>query len=256
MWWDGKNNQLLYSYNKTPSSITPRQYLQSETGWSTPKAIFGEGNGIGEYCKVAVDKKKGVHIAAYDGLSGDLWYAYIPQYDSPNTIGKCIVDSYGIIGTELNIDVVQDDSEEENEKKPIPYISYYAGSCAKPKMAYWAAGTSLSVSILNKDSGNGAVEEVFTGGWEVSVIPTSSKVSIDHINIGTWKDSNGKLTWSTKNGNNPAYDGTIGQNSFQAGAGSDAKSYGTVWGNGTKNPVVGYAITQGAGGYIETAQMK
>ena len=256
VWWDATNNQLLYSYNKNPSQITIGEYTQADTGWSTPKAIFGEGNGIGEYCKVVVDKKKGVHIAAYDGLNGDLWYAYIPQFDDPETNGKCLVDSYGIIGTELNIDVVQDDSEEENEKKPIPYISYYAGSCAKPKMAYWAGKTTLSISTLNKNSGTGVVDEVFTGGWEVTVIPTTSKISIDHVNIGAWKDSDGKLTWSTMNGEDPSSGGTIGEKSFLPGAGSTDQSYGMVYGNGSKNPVLGYAITKGSVGYIETAQMK
>ena len=254
VWWDGTNNQLLYSFNTTPSSILAGSYLQADTGWSTPVAIFGEANGIGEYCKVAVDRGKGVHIAAYDGLGGDLWYAYIPQFANPASRGTCIVDSYGIIGTELNIDVVQD-----SNNKPVPYISYYAGSCAKPKMAYWAGNTTLSVSALSTDSGTGAVEDVFTGGWEVTVIPTSSKVSIDHVNIGAWKDADGKLTYSTTNGSAPVISedsSNIGKNTFQPGANSDVDSYGTVWGNGTANPVLGYAITQGSSGYIETAQMK
>ena len=31
---------------------------------------------------------------------------------------------------------------------------------------------------------------------------------------------------------------------------------GMVYGNGTMNPILGYAITKSAGGFIETAQMK
>ena len=248
VWYDQTNNKLLYSYNKTPKSITVGEYLYSDTGWSNPVEIFG--NGIGEYCKVTIDKANHIHIAAYDSLNGDLCYAYIPVFDSPETRTTCIVDSYGIIGTEINIDVVMD-----SNNNPIPYISYYAGSCVKPKMAYWAGKTTLSVATLNADNGKGAIDEVFTGAWEVAVIPTSSKVSNDHINIGSWKDENGKLTYSTKDGEEPSVS-NIGEKSFQPGAGSTDTSYGTVWGNGTKNPVLGYAITQGAGGYIETAQMR
>ena len=250
VWWDGTNNQLLYSYNKTPSSITAGQYTQAETGWENPVAIFGEKNGIGEYCKIAIDKNNGVHIAAYDGLEGDLWYAYIPQFDEPESNGKCIIDSYGIIGTELNIDVVQDDND-----NPVPYISYYAGSCAHPKMAYWAGSSSLNTSVINSNTGYGAINEMFTNAWEITLIPTSSKVSVDHINIGTWKDSDSKLTYSTTDGNAPGSE-NIGVNSFKAGANSDADSYGMVYGNGSMNPILGYAITKGAGGFIETAQMK
>ena len=48
----------------------------------------------------------------------------------------------------------------------------------------------------------------------------------------------------------------IGENTYQAGQAENVESYGTVWGNGTKNAILGYATTNGASGYIETAQMK
>ncbi|MBR6355114.1 MAG: hypothetical protein IKS01_04965, partial [Paludibacteraceae bacterium] len=230
VWWDAENSQLLYSYNLTPKSIKVGQYSQADTKWSTPVAIFGEG--IGEYCKVAVDKNEGVHIAAYDGLNGDLWYAYVSDFKKPSGARTCIVDSYGIIGTELNIDVALDASE-----NPVPYISYYAGSCARPKIAHWAKAESIATASLIES----ADEEVFTGTWEVSLVPTASKVSVDHINVGVWKDGDGKITESTNNGN-----------IFTAGADGN----GTVWGNGTSNAILGYAITKGSSGYIETAQMK
>ena len=244
VWWDGTNNQMLYSYNKSPKSIQPGMYNQAETKWSTPKTIFD--NGIGEYCKVTVDKNNGVHIAAYDGLNGDLWYAYIPVFDSPGTNKTCIVDSYGIIGTELNIDVAYNENN-----RVVPYISYYALSCARPKLAYWTDNENHSVLSLVP----GAIEEEYTSCWEVITLPTTSKVSMDHINIGIWKDSNGKITYSTTDGYAPG-ESNIGENTFQPGANSTEESYGTVWGNGSKNPVLGYAITVGSSGYIETAQMK
>ena len=239
VWWDAENSQLLYSYNLSPKSIQVGQYSQADTKWNTPVAIFGEGNGVGEYCKVTVDKNKGVHIAAYDGLSGDLWYAYLSNFQTPSGAKTCIVDSYGIIGTELNIDVALDASG-----NPVPYISYYAGSCARPKIAYWAGAESIATSSLLES----AVNEVFTGAWEVSIVPTSSKVSVDHINVGVWKDSDGKLNWSTNDGNVP--------DSSNVGTTAPGTNDGKVYGNGSKNPVLGYAITQGSKGYIETAQMK
>ncbi|MBR1537065.1 MAG: hypothetical protein IJ630_09020 [Treponema sp.] len=239
VWWDAENSQLLYSYNLTPKSIKVGQYSQADTKWTTPVAIFGAGNSIGEYCKVAVDKNNGVHVAAYDGLNGDLWYAYVSDFDNPSGAKTCIVDSYGIIGTELNIDVALDASG-----NPVPYISYYAGSCARPKIAYWAGTESIATSSLIES----ADDEVFTGAWEVSIVPTSSKVSVDHINVGVWKDSDGKLNWSTNDGNAPT--------SSNVGTTAPGTNDGKVYGNGSKNPVLGYAITQGSKGYIETAQMK
>ncbi len=264
IWWDAYNNQLLYSYNLTPNSITVGQYKQADTKWTTPVPIFGSN--IGEYCKLAVIKEGSgasehysVHIVGYDGLNCDVWYAYIPNFTSPANKKTCLVDSYGLIGTELNIDVALDASG-----NPIPYISYYAGSCAHPKTARWAGTTS----IANATSLNGVDDnERFTGVWEVSVIPTLSRVSIDHVNIGVWKDATGTITWSTTDGNAPGED-NIGETKldykevfksedmgYKAGN-TGYRTGGHVWGNGSKNPILGYAITKGSGGYIETAQMK
>lgn len=256
VWYDATNNQMLYSYNTKPQKIkaptykgnnynTIDSYSQSATGWSTPVAIFGEGNGIGEYCKVALDANGKVHIACYDNANADVWYAYIDDYASPSNAKTCIVDSYGIVGTELYLDIALKNS------KPVPYISYYASSCARPKIAYWASETA----IASAEELNGAVEEAATGNWEVSVIPSSSKISIDHINVGVWKDSSGNLTYSTTDGNIPngKTPGTTGANVGKPNAGT---SNGMIYGNGSKNPILGYAITKGSGGYIETAQMR
>ena len=258
VWWDAYNNQLLYSYNLTPNSIAVGQYTQADTKWTTPVPIFGSN--IGEYCKLAVIKEGtgenshySVHIAGYDGLNCDVWYAYIPNFTSSSGKKTCIVDSYGLIGTELNIDVALDASG-----NAIPYISYYAGSCAHPKTAHWAGTTSISsATILNAVD----EDEYFSGRWEVSVIPTQSKVSEDHINIGVWKNTSGTITWSTTNGEEPV-ENNLGETKldykevFTQGTNTGYKTGGHVWGNGSKNPILGYAITKGSGGFIETAQMK
>lgn len=248
VWYDATNNQMLYSYNTAPHKIkaltykgtdrTIDSYSQSATGWSTPVAIFGEGNGIGEYCKVAMDANGKVHVACYDNSNGDVWYAYIDDYSAPSSARTCIVDSYGIVGTEIGLDVAIKDGN------PVPYISYYGSSCARPKVAYWA-GTE---SIASATSLEGAVAEVSSGLWEISLVPTKSKISIDHINVGVWKNSSGVLNYSTLDGNAPGQ-----SNVGVCNAGTDN---GMVYGNGTMNPILGYAITQGAGGFIETAQIK
>ncbi len=239
VWYDATNNQMLYSYNKKPKSIAAGKFLQADTGWSKPEAIFGEDNGIGEYCKVALDKKGGAHVVAYDSLNADVVYAYIPSFDTPSEAATCIVDSYGLIGTELDIDVALDDGE-----NPLPFISYYAGSNARPKSAKWAGKTALSAASL----ASGADDDVFTGAWDVSLIPTSSKVAIDHTNVGVWKDKDtGKIK-----------DSVLGTNKTEQ-TGSSYKSTvsrGNIFGNGSKNSILGYAINEGVNGYIETAQMR
>ena len=251
VWWDYKNHQLLYSYNLTPKSIAQKEFKQVDTEWTTPKAIFGTG--IGEYCKVETDAKYGIHIAAYDSFSGDLWYAYVEDFMSPETAKTGLVDSYGFVGNELNIDVALDDNN-----NPIPFISYYAMSASRPKIAKWQNSMSLS----NSTDLNGSIEDACTANWEISVIPTTSTVLIDHINVGVWKNSSGNLTYSTKDGNEPngiepgTTNANVGKTTYNIVVGHKTESSGTVYGNGSKNPVLGYAITEGSNGYIETAQMK
>ncbi|MBP5519720.1 MAG: hypothetical protein J6X84_03970 [Treponema sp.] len=244
VWYDSTNNQMLYSFNKTPKSVTENTFKQDDTGWSKPVTIFGAANGIGEYCKVATDETGGVHIAAYDSLNGDLWYAYLEAFDEPSSAKSCVVDTYGIIGTELNIDVGLNENN-----NPIPFISYYAGSCARPKIAYW--NSPLSLKTISQDKISGVISDSFTEVWESSVIPTESKVSIDHINIGVWKsieeETKGRIINSTEGVSKTE----------QTGSGfKSSVSRGKIYGNGSKNAILGYAITQGSAGYIETAQMK
>ena len=239
VWYDGKNNQMLYSYNKKPKSISAGKFLQADTGWSKPVAIFGEGNGIGEYCKVALAKDGSAHVVAYDSLNADVVYAFVPSFDTPSGAKTCIVDSYGLIGTELDITAALD-----ADGNPLPFISYYAGSNAKPKAAKWAGSSLLSASTLKP----GAIDEVFTGAWDVSLIPTSSKIAVDHINVGVWKDKDtGKIKNSTPGTNKPEQTGTSYKSSV---------SRGSIYGNGSTNAILGYAINEGSSGYLETAQMK
>ena len=93
---------------------------------------------------------------------------------------------------------------------------------------------------------------MFTQTWESMVVPTSSTIEMqsnqhNDINIAVWKDSNGVIK-NSKNGTNSH---PTNNNGYSADA------YGHVYGNGTSNPIMGYAIKSGASqNTIETAQLK
>ena len=75
------------------------------------------------------------------------------------------------------------------------------------------------------------------------------------INVALWKTRGGVLTTSNDTntfspGTQTAADNVNTLNSF------NSTSYGFVYGNGTSNAVLGYAVKNGSGSTIETAQMK
>lgn len=212
VWYDSTDSVLRYTYNTTPTTV--RNGLSKE-GWSEAKTIFTDA---GEYCQIATDADGGIHIAAYDGTNGDLKYAHLSSYNSAYTeaTNSVIVDSYAIAGQNISIDI------KTVGTTYVPYISYYALSSAKPKLAY---RTAASV-------GDGAISEVYTGDWEVTIIPTPSKTPQDRISVGT-------VT-------NPA-----------TGTSTLGQYYGKCYANGTYNTVLGYQIRDSStSGFIETAQMK
>ena len=242
VWYDSEERELKYSYNTNPKRLRSSEgAVANEAEWQTPITVFqGDMENAGEYCQLVVDAKGGIHIAAYDGSNTDVVYAYLSSYNaSPVT---CVVDSAGVVGSNLTIDVALD-SEGENA---IPRISYYSNSCVKPKLAY----------LVNTESANpdGAVDEEFTGKWEITVVPTPKTLNMqsalyNKINIAVWKNDSGAIKNSVeKPAGTP--DNKNELNSFQS------DSYGFVYGNGTSNAVLGYAVKEGAGSTIETAQMK
>ena len=249
VWLDQANPALpilRYAYNSDP--------INNPGSWTYVGRVFPENSDYsyaGEYCKVTVDANGGVHIAAYDSKNLDVCYAYLPANKkgmaaSTSDFKSCIVDSNGVVGSNLNIDVGID-----NNDKIVPYISYYATSIIRPKVAYYVGGFSETDSIEA-----GAIDDLHTGKWECANVPTESNVemqSLQHndINIGLWKDngvivdsnSDKYTTGTSSTTNNPnAYNST---------------SYGQIYGNGTANPVLGYAIKiDSKSGAIETAQLR
>ena len=253
VWYDSTARKLMYTYNLSPLTSRVGCYSYTSTadkynGWSTPVAVFGSNVNIGEYCKIATDANGGVHIAAYDSANADVVYATLPSSKkgvatSSGDFTTCVVDSYGIIGTELTIDVGLNSSG-----VAVPHIGYYAQSCVRPKMAYPVNPGTIA---------DGSINESFTGNWEVSLVPTTSAVPMDHINVNLWKNRNGGNVGVIKNSTTTS---TImrSTDALQNGSGTTytASGWGHVFGNGTPNAVMGYQIKVGTGGFIETAQMK
>ena len=234
--WYGSDRILHYSYNTSPMG---RDNQREAQGWSTPIPVFsGTMANAGEYCKVVVDNDGGIHIAAYDSVNLDLCYAYLGSYNG-TSFETCVVDSNGVTGSNLTIDVAKVDG------KWIPYIGYYMLSCIKPKYAY-KVDTSLAAPA-------GSLNDAFTQAWECMIVPTSSVIEMqsnqhNDINIAVWKNKDTGVIKNSKSGTNS---NPVNINGYSQAA------YGHVYGNGTSNPIMGYAIKSGASkNNIETAQMK
>ena len=209
--------------------------------WEEPKDIFLNA---GLYCKIAVDAKGGIHIAAYDSNLGDVRYAYLSSYSAAysRTTDSCIVDSNGVVGTNITLDVAM--TEAGDNGKPVPYIGYYGDS--GPKMAYLniSAIPSTITTITGKA---GAISDKYTGYWEVTEIPTSSNAPKDRVSVGLWKDGNGVIKASSP----------VGKTAKVPDGVTTHAADGVTVGNGTLNPVLGYEIRPtDAEGYMETAQKK
>ena len=231
VWYDQHSKKLYYAYNTNPLAVTTGV---NTTNWTGVKEILSSG---GEYCQIAVDKDAGIHIAAYD--NGKVKYAFMQKFNSEN-VTTCTVDSYDIIGQNLTLDVAYE-LDENGVGHNIPHIGYYALSRTLPKYAYLAKPASSDLN--GADSSN-----YFTGVWETTYIPTKQTVPQDRINVGVFKQ-NGQRAYST-----------IGQNMFKAngtkGTSSTAAGSGTCYGNGTNNPVLGYAIKYESNKiYAEVAQL-
>ena len=252
-WQDSTSDKWYYAYKKKPctdndlGATIPQNATSNDGYWSNPILL---ASNAGEDCHISVDPRGGVHIAAYDSLEANLIYAYFANYND-TTPQIVTVDSYAFTGEHLTIDSALSD----DGNYVVPLIGYYMGSAKKPKIAKLE-------KVISATDGSGTipsgvdVNDACTGKWETSIIPTESIYSenyaYSHVNVGVWKDSDGKIKKSTRPAANTTnVDTWIGDNKIV----SD-ETNGYFWGNGTDNPVLGYAIKVGTRGYIETAQMK
>ena len=233
-WSDGLKLYMAYNENPTTTKV-----------W-TSKIVDNNG---GLNVKCAVDSDGGIHVAYYTTNGGNLKYAYLSSYTATPSI--CVVDANGAVGTKCTIDVVKNDSG-----KQVPYISYQLIGGVATYNAKVAYRTDFS-----QDNFAGADEKDFyTGKWEISVVPTSSLLKDDTINIGLWRDSDGKAKAFTSNKNWKSadilqYGGNPGSSSFDSVSNKTMAvgSPSIVYGNNTANPIVGYGVESGA---IEIAQKK
>ncbi|MGI5100871.1 hypothetical protein [Treponema vincentii] len=221
---------VLAYYDAAPRKLKLKYKtaLDVTTAWTDNDSVNFSG---GQDVQLAVDRSGGIHLA-YTTSSGDLAYAYSASYSG--TFTEYIVDSYSLTGSRLTIDIAND-----TNGKPIPYIGYFMQGGGVPKLAYLRDGAVLEA---------GAKNDYYTGKWEVSVVPTPKAYDTyaagNKVNVGVWKKkADGKLTNSKKE--NFVYDPSTGNDK--------GTSSGSIYGNGTSNPVLGYVIEEGT---IETAQKK
>lgn len=239
-WYDEHAGRLAFSYNESIRN----GYATLDEGtseWQNNSWYVSSDNiRAGWYVSMAVDSSNGVHLAYYSPSGADLYYSYIekPKSDKVAT-NTVLVDSYQQVGTYCTIDVGR-----ESAGSPwIPYISYKCesnnGTSASTKIAHpvkFLNGKILP-GVDNKD--------MFTGNWEVSIVPTTKTPITDFVNAGINKD------W--KNGVIRKFD-KKNDSSSSLSYGFPVSDSTIVYGNGTSNPVVSYAVSEN--GVLEMAQKK
>lgn len=224
-YYTGKELKIKYA---TFASISSNNAYNAT--WTT-KTVSSKG---GKNVAMVADAAGGLHFAYSSNSGADLYYTYMSSLTA--TPVTMLVDSYDNVGSYCTIDVGRTNS---TSSQWIPYITYKRdASEVALKMAY-------PVVNVSTEKPGASSAGFFTGNWDICTIPSANNSTNDLVNVGLCK------TWG---------DGVI-QN-FPAG--TDDFSYnpgGTyaicnssvVYGNGTKNPVVGYAVENG---YIEMAQKK
>lgn len=239
-WYDSGSGRLALSYNESPRTAQTTLAGGTATWQNNSYYVSDSDIRAGTHVSMAIDKADGVHLAYYSASGGDLYYSYIAKPKEKTVTRSVMVDSYGSVGTYPMIDVAKD-SENGNF---IPYISFRCESnsdtTASVKIAYPVNWDETTGNVLNGvDS-----YDRYTGNWEVSVVPTDNTPLTDYTNIGMNKDSSGvKTVFATGNDISQAWAATF--------AVSDST---TVYGNGTSNPVVSYAVSEN--GVLEMAQKK
>ncbi|MBO7638618.1 MAG: hypothetical protein J6S91_06535, partial [Treponema sp.] len=241
VWYDGTN--CLYAYNDNPTSGLDNG---SAGGWKGNKVIFTEG---GEHCTVKLDSDGGVHIAAY--VDGCLRYAHLSSVDAAysEATDSVKVDSFTITGERINLDVGKDASG-----NVIPYISYFNGTARLPSVARLLVPENGVVNYKAQGTGTIDGEDMFTGNWEVSLVPSPMTLTTnyyDKVNIGLWKQNGSIVT--AKDSRFTVTGGEAGKSSADNSSGT---TNGSIYGNGTAYPIMGYAVESNSGTNLETAQMR
>nr|MCR5400695.1 hypothetical protein [Treponema sp.] len=199
----------------------------------TPTILSVNG---GAHVSMSVDLSDGIHLAYASNSGANLYYAYVTS--TLSSVEEVLVDVSDDVGDYCSIDVAR-----ESSSKPwIPVISYKSNVATKTKIAYPVFDSSASASA--KPSAGSDSAGFYTGAWSISTLPSSNKSINDTISTGynkKWSDG----TWQNF--------AVINEVSTATTAYYTICNSSIVSGNGTSNPVVGYAVANGA---IEMAQKK
>jgi hypothetical protein len=230
-WYDEVNSQLVYSWNDNPSGASADQWQDHAKSVET---YAGEG------VSLAVDSNGGIHLAYYSANGADLKYAYAPSYNGAFKTIK--VDAYLSVGTHSTITVGKDGAG-----RVVPYISYYATGAAalRAKLAYRAYHDAADTNLLAAGADE---QDKFTGAWEVTTVPTPRTPTEYRISVGAWTDDAGNIKALPTNPAGAA--STVFEGLAYGGIAVNPPT--RLYGNGTKNPVVGYGTTMN----LEMAQKK
>lgn len=162
-WYDADARRLVYSWNSNPNAASQAQWQVN--------ARYIDGEFTGWYVDLVVDSDNGIHIAYYNSSSGDLKYAYLSSYNADPQV--VTVDSFLSTGTNVSI------SARKVGLNQIPYISYYMGAYTSTNFSLRTAWRSDLSSLQD-----GAVNDRFTGAWEVMTIPTLNNPKDFRVGIG------------------------------------------------------------------------
>ena len=230
VWYD-KSAQALKMKSATFSSVT-----STSVSWTDCGTISSVG---GKYVSMATDEAGGIHLAYLSNSGANLYYTYLSSVSA--TPVTMLVDAYQDVGDRCMITV----GRESTSKPWIPYISYKSNYASHTKIAYPVFGTSATAST-RPTAGIVDGTEKFSGNWNVSLIPDTSLSIDDTISVGVHKD------WAS--GSGVMYDFPTGSTVSASDTGVYSLCDATVvYGNGTANPVMGYAVEDGT---IQMAQKK
>lgn len=230
VWYD-KNEQALKMKSAAFSSVK-----SESVSWTDPSTISTIG---GKYVSMATDEAGGIHLAYLSNSGANLYYTYMSSVSA--TPVTMLVDAYQDVGDRCMITV----GRESTSKPWIPYISYKSNYASHTKIAYPVFASDASSSTL-PSAGIVDGTEKYAGAWNVSLVPDTNLSIDDTVSVGVNKD------WASKSG--VMYVFPTGETQKASDTGVYALCDATiVYGNGTKNPVMGYAIEDGT---IQMAQKK
>ena len=223
-YYTGKELKIQYA---PFSSIDENE--AADATWTT-KTVSSKG---GKNVAMVADADGGLHFAYSSNSGADLYYTYMSSVTA--TPVTMLVDSYDNVGSYCTIDV----GRTSEISQWIPYITYKRdASEVALKMAY-------PVVNVSTEKPGASSAGFFTGNWDICTIPSANNSTNDLVNVGLCKD------W----GNGVIQNFPIGTDDFSYNPGGTYTicNSSVIYGNGTQNPVVGYAVEQG---YIEVAQKK